>query len=74
MFSFHLKEIITVLNHNNMVVGYLARRSVIFGFAQEIPDGYVFTKSIVKPDWQGNYPTKRDAVKNLDKEEKHIDT
>lgn len=55
-----IKEIITVFE-SDVVIGYMARRSVIAGIASGIPNGWVICGNIRVPNWIGNYSTRREA-------------
>lgn len=55
-----IKEVTTVVE-NGVVIGYMARRSVIAGMAWDIPNGWVICADIRKPSWTGNYATRKAA-------------
>ena len=51
---------------NDIRIGFIARRSIIIGCTQEIPDGWMCTKNIVKPEWFGNFPKRKEARKAIE--------
>jgi len=59
------KHEIKTVYENDICMGFIARRSVIHGMAQEINNGWMFTKYIIAPLWIGNYPTRKRAIKSL---------
>lgn len=65
------KEILTVLDDMDVVIGFICRRSVIFGIMQEIPDGWI-TGTLVRgalcfsPRQENNYATRMEARKALE--------
>lgn len=58
------KEVKTVI-HNGLVIGFMVRREVLWGCAQEIPNFWAVTTSLLDPDWQEGFATKKEARKYL---------
>ena len=58
-----IQEVVT----DGITVGFIARRSVIIGIDQHTPDGWMITKSVVKPFWIGGYKNRKDAREVLEK-------
>jgi hypothetical protein len=50
---------------NNRRLGFIARRSVIYGCAQEVSDGWMYSRHIIAPLWVGNYSTRKLATEAL---------
>ena len=55
------KEVITVLDHNKVVLGFITRRDVLYGIAQELDPHWFATKSLVSPKWVGAFSKRKDA-------------
>lgn len=49
--------------HNNIHIGFIARRSSVIGCAQEIPDGWMINTD--KRNWSGNFKTRKLAREAL---------
>ena len=63
----HAKEIETVFDSSEVVMGYRARRSCIFGYAQGIEDYWVtgrLESGVIKFSWVG-YKTRKQAEQAL---------
>jgi len=58
------KDILTVLE-NDIRVGYICRRHHLFGLSSEIPLGWCVCKDVLSGKWQGNFTTRKEAVKYL---------
>jgi len=61
------KEIETVAE-GDVRIGFRARRSVLYGWAQGIEDDWYVTRDVVDPNWIGGYSTRckaREALKKL---------
>lgn len=57
-------EILSIFE-DNICIGFMARRSVILGLSNEIPDGWMITKDIKNPVWKGNYSIRKKAKEEL---------
>lgn len=58
------KEIISIFE-NDTCIGFMCRRSVVFGFMLGVPDGWVITKSMLNLIWEGNFATRKEAIEYL---------
>jgi hypothetical protein len=58
------KEVYTVL-YNGVVKGFMTRRSVLFGYQQEVQNGWYISHDLFCPIWKGNFNTREEARKEL---------
>lgn len=57
----YAKEILTVL-HNDIVIGYMARRQVLYAWGDIVPNQeWCIAKSIIEPSWHGSFKTRKEA-------------
>lgn len=57
-------EIETVIV-DNVIIGFRARREVLFGIAYDIENSWYVTRSIVTPDWTGGFANRKEAREHL---------
>lgn len=53
---------ITSYFENSRCIGFICRRSIVFGSAQGIPDGWITCQGLLSHKWMGNFPTRKEAV------------
>lgn len=59
-------EVLSVFDENNIGLGFITRRQVVFGFS---PKGHLWCASpdlLLKRGWQGEFATREEAVKFLE--------
>lgn len=56
----YLNEVKTV-KVGDVCIGYTCRRSVVYGYNQEIPDYWLAATTLLAPEWNGGFKTKKAA-------------
>lgn len=60
------KNEILSLFDKGMCIGFICRRSVVYGITQGIENGWIATQSMHEPKWKGNFPTRKAAREYLE--------
>lgn len=61
----HKKEILSIFE-NGICIGFIARRSVIRGYALDIENGWIVVEDFSNlSEWRGNYLTRKQAISAL---------
>lgn len=61
MSTYKKNEIISYFE-NGRCIGFICRRSVVFGCAQEIQNGWIACEGLLSHKWVGNFSTRKEAV------------
>lgn len=46
---------------DDICVGFICRRSMVFGYMQEIPNYWIATTTLAAPEWEGGFEARKDA-------------